>query len=198
MNFDLYENIKQLIEIDELDKAILFSENELKKLPETDFHKLIDWDITVIAETVCERINLFYDYASKDLEKVDALYCEMNGFTINYDQWYVDFFAYSKFQGHENYDWLADWDYENYKLSVTFIGIEDILGVFRDYIENEKWNDDLQEKSFEIAEIIVILRLQQLFRQANIIAKSKNYLWTKIPFLATAHDYDLLYKVTGL
>ena len=82
MNFDYYENIKQLIETDELDKAILFSENELKKLPETDFHKLIDWDITVIAETVCERINLFYDYASKDLEKVDALYCEMNGFTI--------------------------------------------------------------------------------------------------------------------
>jgi hypothetical protein len=64
-------------------------------------------------------------------------------------------------------------------------------------MENEKWDDELQEKSFEIAEIIVVLRHQQLFRQANVIAKTKNYPWTKIPFLVTAHDYDLIYRVTG-
>lgn len=197
MNIDLATTVNELIQADDLDKAIQISEDELKKLSTTDFHKLIGWDLTPIADSFCDRINLFYNTAVKDIKKVEALYCEMNGFTINYDMWYVDFFAYTKFQGHEDYDWLADSDYDNYDLSTAFTGIEEILAVFKDYMENEKWDDELQEKSFEIVEIIVVLRLQQLFRQANVIAKTKNYPWTKIPFLVTAHDYDLIYKVTG-
>lgn len=198
MNFDLAEKINELIQSDELDKAIQISEDELKKLTKTDFHKLIGWDLTALADHFCDRINLFFNAAVKDIKKVEAIYCEMNGFTINYDMWYVDFFAYKKSQGHEDYDWLADWDYDNRDLSVAFSGIDEILTIFKDYMENEKWDDELQEKSFEISEIIVVLRLQQLFRQANAIAKTKSYPWTKIPFLVTAHDYDLIYKVTGL
>jgi hypothetical protein len=85
MNIDLATTVNELIQADDLDKAIQISEDELKKLSTTDFHKLIGWDLTPIADSFCDRINLFYNTAVKDIKKVEALYCEMNGFTINYD-----------------------------------------------------------------------------------------------------------------
>ncbi len=198
MDIELIDEVFELIKTDKLDEAIQIAENKLNGLPETDFNKLIGWDQTKDAELLADSILKFYKTAKKKIKKVDAIYGEMNGFTINYDLWYVEFFAFTKFQGFEDLDWLADSDYDDINLGVVFNDIDDVLAVFKDYMENEKWQDSLQEKAFEIAEILVILRLQEAFREAYKIAKVKDYPWTMVPFLITAHDYDLIYNVTGV
>jgi len=197
MNIEFATKINDLIQANQLDAAIDISEKELRQLPKTEFYKLIGWDQTSDAEALADQVNIFYNAAAENIKTVGALYCEMNGFTINYDMWYVEFFAFTKFQGLDDLDWLADFDYNNLDLGVAFTGIEEILAVFKDYMENERWNDSVQKSSFEIAEILVILRVQQLFREAAKIARSKKQSWINIPFLMTAHDYDLIYNVTG-
>ncbi len=47
----------------------------------------------------------------------------------------------------------------------------------------------------EICELLIILRLQQLFQQTFLDAKEKGSEWIKIPILATAHDYDMIYQM---
>lgn len=197
MNFEITVKINELIHADNLDKAIQLAEDELNGLPKTDFHKIIGRDLLSLTNDLNAYVNSFYNSAADDIDHVGAIYCEMNGFTINYDLWFIDLFAFKTFQGLDDIYWLAEWDFDNGN-SMTISGLEDIQEVFQDYMENEKWKDDELKKAFEVCEILIILRLQQLFRQAAIEGKSKNYSWAKTPILVTAHDCDLIYNTTRL
>ena len=70
---------------------------------------------------------------------VKAVYLEMNGFDINYDRWYCDFFAYSCYEPDvEKTDWLCEWqsgDWPQYEL----LGLESAQEAFAWYHGQRIW-----------------------------------------------------------
>jgi len=191
MDFDLEKEVKKLVEENNIKSAIELAEAELKKIPTTDFHKVLGRDFLILTEDLIEFISYFYEKATKEIE-VKAIYSEMNGFTINYDLWFLDLFAFQTCEGLEDTDWLADYDFSIGE-SMVLKGLEDIQAVYEDYMKNEKWTDKNLENAMEVCEIIIVLRLQELFKNSIDSANQKQIEWCKIPIFATAHDYQILY-----
>ena len=212
MDFELEEKLNAFLIVNQLDKAIDFAENELNKLPETDFHKIIGKDLSHLVSNLNDYLNGFYDFAKNyykgsdknfikkffgskndSTKSLQAIYCEMNGFTINYDLWFIDLFGFSFCNDLSDLDWLADFELSSNK-SMIINGFESLQKVYQDYMENEKWKDNELEKACGICEFLIIMRLQQLFERTYNEYKDKNTTWTNIPIFVTAHDYDLIYK----
>jgi hypothetical protein len=192
MDFDLADETKKLVKTNEISKAIELAENELSKIPLTDFHKVLGRDFLNLKDELVEFISSFHRQASKKIE-VKAIYSEMNGFTINYDLWFLNAFAFKNCEGIEDTDWLADYEFTIDEI-MGLRGLEDIQAVYEDYMKNEKWNDKNLENAMEVCEIIIVLRFQELFKSSVEIAIQKKLEWCKIPIFATAHDYEILYS----
>ena len=206
MNFELADKLTELLEVKKLDEAIELAESELKKIPMTDFHKIIGKDLKHLSNNLKEFIETFDREAAKVLKKKQgflksiissnsnvkpaAYYCEMNGFTINYDRWFIDLFSFEKYET-EDWDWLSDF-YDMTTNSMTIKGFEELQMVFQDVHENDRFSEPNIDKAYEVCELLVILRLQELFRETYKGTKSE---WTKIPMFVTAHDYEMIYRV---
>jgi hypothetical protein len=54
---------------------------------------------------------------------------------------------------------------------------------------------DEHEEAADTCDYVVILRLQQLFRETIKKGKTENKKWANIPLLVTAHDYELIYRM---
>ncbi len=197
MNFKLAEKLNTLITRDKLDEAITLAEKELRGLPQTPFHAILGKDLLHLVDPMAKYLDAFYQWMKPTLT-TKALYAEMNGFTINPDLWYVDVFAYDEYQGLDDLDWLADVELENSTVNDPFVltGFEDLQEAYDDYMEKEKYHDKRQRSGSEVCELIVILRLQQLMREAVKAGKAKGKTWVKVPLLVTAHDYDLIYRAS--
>jgi len=205
MNFELADKLYELIESQKLDEAIIFAEQELKNIPTTDFHKILDRNLLHLTSDITNHIQAF-DKSTRDVLqkkqgfikklfgsgnniKPAAYYCEMNGFTINNDRWYIDLFSF------ENYS-LTDWDwlsqfYDSTANDLTITGFEDIQKVFQDVHDNDRFEEPNILNAYQVCELLVILRLQELFRETY---KARKDVWSDIPMFVTAHDYDLIYK----
>jgi hypothetical protein len=192
MDFELADEVKKLVETNKIDKAIELAENELQKISVTDFHKVLGRDFLKLTDNLVEFITYFHKQASNEIE-VKAMYSEMNGFTINYDLWFLDLFAFKTCEGIEDTDWLADYDF-SIDESIVLSGMEDIQAVYEDYMKNQKWSNENLENAMEVCEIIIVLRLQELFKSSIDKANQKQLEWCKIPIFATAHDYEILYS----
>lgn len=206
MNFELQDRLRALIETQKLDEAIATAESELRKIPETGFHKILGRNILHLNSELADYIASFEHLTSNVLEKKHglvksifrphhaqrpaALYCEMNGFTINYDRWFIELFSFEQFS-LDDWDWLSDF-YDSSPNDLTITGFEDIQSVFQDTHENDKFDDPNIDQAYEVCELIVILRLQELFKE---VYKTNGDNWTTIPMFVTAHDYDFIYKV---
>lgn len=197
MNFELEDKLNEYVKRNELDSAIEITESELKKIPQTEFHQLIGMNLLHLESELSAFISKFYSsvnlkYTFSLSKKLKAFYCEMNGFTINYDRWFIDLFSFSEI-GKDDYDWLADFEHST-KKDFTITGFENLQKVYEDVYKNQK--DDIPEikQAYDIAELLIILRLQELFRETYKNAKSKGKKWAEIPMFVTAHDYEMIYK----
>lgn len=192
MNNDLLEKLNNFVIQNQINEAIDATETALSKLPTTDFHVIIGKNMLHLKDELLAFVDSFYNQA---IEKIDvkAIYSEMNGFTINYDLWYLDMFAYKQCEGLDDVDWLAYFNFAADSM-MTISGFEDLQKVFEDYMENEKYKDKALATACEACEYLIILRLQELFREVQTMAKNQNLVWHSIPIFTTAHDYDLIYK----
>lgn len=206
MNFELEDKLRKLVAKNKLDVAIQFAESELSKISETDFHKMIGKDILHLIDDLKVHIQNFHKSTSQILNKPKGLiksffgkptdfrpaayYCEMNGFTINYDRWYIDLFSFKEIGG-DDWDWLCDF-YDSTTGDFTITGLEDIQKAFQDVHENNRFKEPNIEKAYEVCELLVILRLQELFRLTY--SKMAEPI-TNIPMFVTAHDYELIYRL---
>lgn len=192
MNNDLLEKLNNFVIQNQINEAIDATETALSKLPITDFHVIIGKNMLHLKDELLAFVDSFYNQA---IEKIDvkAIYSEMNGFTINYDLWYLDMFAYKQCEGLDDVDWLAYFNFAADSM-MTISGFEDLQKVFEDYMENEKYKDKALATACEACEYLIILRLQELFREVQTMAKNQNLVWHSIPIFTTAHDYDLIYK----
>ncbi|WP_035557933.1 hypothetical protein [Hymenobacter sp. IS2118] len=193
MEFNLDEALSELVANNNLDEAINLAEDKLSELPKTDFHKVIGKDLKHLAVELSEHLDIFHKAAKKQID-VKAFFAEMNGFTVNYDLWFVDLFAFAELGGTDDFDWLADYDVPS-EDGMVISGLEELQEAYRDYLENDRGEDEALTEAFEVCELIIILRLQELFKEARKLAITQKANWTKVPLFVTAHDSGLLYEV---
>ena len=192
MNNDLLEKLNNFVIQNQINEAIDTAEKALIDMPPTDFHVIIGKNMLHLKDELLAFIDNFYNQA---IEKIDvkAIHSEMNGFTINYDLWYLDMFAYKQCEGLDDVDWLAYFNFAADSM-MTISGFEDLQKVFEDYMVNEKYKDKTLATACEACEYLIILRLQELFREVQTMAKNQNLVWHSISIFTTAHDYELIYK----
>lgn len=130
-------------------------------------------------KTVAASFDQFFEREQKKY-KIAAAYAEMNGFNINPDRWYFDLFAYKLFGGHDDYDWLSEWDSDDAG-HITLTGMEKLQHVYQ--------TENLSNTNAGIASLLVLVRFQQLIHAAIPFMKNKNF-----PILVTAHDYEFMYE----
>jgi len=206
MNFELADKLSELIESQKLDEAIAMAEQELKNIPTTDFHKILDKNLLHLTSDLAKHINEF-DKSTKEVlkkkqgfiknlfgsgkeAKPAAYYCEMNGFTINYDRWFIDLFSFENYS-LTDWEWLSDF-YDSTANDLIITGFEEVQKAFEDVHENNRFDEPNIDKAYEVCELLVILRLQELFRASY---KTNQGDWDSIPMFVTAHDYEMIYKV---
>src|SRR5262245_5542049 len=112
MNFELADTIGDLLDENKLDEAILLAENELRQQEPADFNRLLNRDLLHQVTLLVDFFSAFYARVKENLD-VKAIYAEMNGFTINWDLWFLDLFAYDLAGETADTDWLADWEEGN-------------------------------------------------------------------------------------
>lgn len=185
MSTELWESTSSLIAENRLSEAIFEVEARLQSLGTDRFVTLIGRPFTNTPDSVAEAIAAFITSQSF---RVGAAYLEMNGFDINPGRWFFDFFAYSTFQGHDDLDWLSDWESPSWP-DVTLTGLEDGQADF-EWFMNQEDIDPIVEEAQEVAILLVMCRFMQLIASAfPLIAQRTDVSFT---LLATTHDSDTI------
>lgn len=192
-NYQIMEQIQDLIQQGKIEEAIRETETELSQLPQTDFHQIIGKDLLHLQPNLVVFLNDFYQTMTVDEElDVKAIYVEMNSFTSQYKSWFLQLLAYDSQHSRENLDWLTDFSGESEK-TMTVTGYESLQEANERYMQSEGYRDDLQRQACELHEHLVILRLQELVKHTVAAHKGKA-AWASVPMFVSAHDYeDLIY-----
>src|SRR5690606_25178587 len=167
MNFELADKLSELLESKRLDEAIAMAEQELKNIPTTAFHKILDKNLLHLTSDLATHIYKFDKSTRQVLKKKQgfiknvfgsgkaikpaAYYCEMNGFTINYDRWFIDLFSFENYS-LTDWEWLSDF-YDSTANDLTITGFEDIQIVFEDVHENNRFEEPNIDKAYEVCEL---------------------------------------------
>ena len=191
MIFKFENKLNRLVSENKLNEAIVIAESELLKFPETDFHKIIGKNLFLLIEGLNNYLETFYN---KNAYNIKSVYCEMNGFTINNDLWFIYLFGFEKVEDLEDLGWLADYTFLSDE-AMIITGFEDLQGAYADYIKNEKWDIGSYEMTADICELLVILRLQELFRETKKVAQQQGLSWVNVPLFVTAHDSEMIYQL---
>ena len=194
MNFEFAEQINPDLEKLDFEKALQFAENELRKIPPTEFHFVLDKSLLDQANDLASWTENFYTLATNK-NKVETLYFEMNEFDINTDYWYIDSFAFENDGGHdlENMDWLSDFDTDSQTETKTVFKIDGYEKLQKAFESIDLETDDLQNAR-DWCEQIIIARFMELMRAAHLNAKNRNLNWSKIPIYFTEHSYEFVGK----
>lgn len=184
---DVYEELIPLLADNKLTEAINWCETELKKSSNPSDELFIDRNLDHLIIPLKNWVDKFYNRVSKNIT-IEAMYSEVNGFTINPDLWFADLFAYDNYQGITDMDWLADWEEENVTMQDSFVitGLEDLQNVYEQDGEGSL-----------ISSFLIILLFQDLFKKAVDKARQENLPWANIPIIVTAHDWELIYQTTN-
>lgn len=167
---------------------IASAEGSLRAFRKTPFHAVVGRTFLHQRKKVVDYLDAFLAINIKKKVK-GAVYCEMNGFTINTDRWHFDAFGYKR-AGEANgldWDWLASWDSETEKPFVL-TDMETVQAAFR-----KNYGPDqplaLQIAS-ELAEYLVAARFIELIESAVTTLRKRNPVSRKMPFFATMHGSD--------
>src|SRR5262249_39046091 len=138
-------------------------------------------------KSVLSAINEFIDACSKEFS-IKAVYLEMNGFDINPDRWYFDFFGYTKYGADpQNLEWLCEWKSPHWP-QVTLRGLEAVQTDFDWYHAEEIWEDKRLERAYDLAVLLVMCKFVSLI-ESTLAAGPRS---RPIPVLATAHEFDIV------
>jgi len=166
----------------ECEKALT---EHLRALPPSPFHLVLERSFT---NDVTEVAGLFDEFFQLEGQRfsIRAAYAEMNGFDLNTDLWFFSTFAFDKYGGHDDYDWLSDWQSEDSGI-FPLEGMESLQLVFA----SEAFQDKNYSEAASVTSLLVVVKFQDLVRRAAWLMKHRRF-----PLLATAHDYDFTYEVS--
>lgn len=92
---------------------------------------------------------------------VRAVYAEMNGFCINPGRWFCDLFAFDRYGGHDDYDWLSSWQSELAE-DITLTGLEPLQRVYA----SPAFRDKAQARACDVTDLLVLVKFETLIRAA--------------------------------
>ena|SRR5262245_10026341 len=156
----------------------------LKELPHSPFHIVLNLSITNSPEEIASHFDGFFN-KEKERFRIATAYTEMNGFDINPDRWFFDVFAYEQYGGHNDYDWLSDWQ-SHYYPDMTLTGLEALQEVYADDASGAVELNDARS----LAGLLVVIKFQDLICRAAPHIRELQF-----SLLATAHDYDFIFEV---
>lgn len=190
MNFDFAEQVNPELEKFAFENALSIAEISLKKIPTTEFHKVLGLSFINQLDSLVEWIDYFHQTISKSMD-IKALYFEMIEFDINTEVWTIDGFAFTYDGGLEDTEWLCDVSKDT-MTSDEFVltGFENLQDAFENI---ELDNDNLQD-SRDWCEQIIIVRFMELMRAAHLKAQERKLSWATIPIYFTEHSYDFTLK----
>jgi hypothetical protein len=167
--------------------AIQFLEGLLAKEETDRFKGLIGHGFANPPGSILLGLNDFIRGCNERFD-IRAVYLEMNGFDINYDRWYFDFFGYAQYGADpEDLEWLCHWQSPRWP-EFTLEGLEVDQKDFEWYDVNEIWKDKKFARAKELAVLLVMSKFVSLIQaavQAGDLARP-------LPVLATAHDFDII------
>ncbi|NVO86403.1 hypothetical protein [Hymenobacter terrestris] len=170
MDFDLSDYFQGLLQEGKLREAIVQGEHQLNSLQKTYFHPLLGTSLLHQREEVAAWLNAFYQHVSQKMP-VGALYVEMNAFDLNTEEWYLDGFAYEVAGTRDDAEWLTNWSADT-ATNEPFVlsGFEPLQEAFETYFDEEEGSENL-EQAHDVAEMLVILRVQELLDEVHQAAK---------------------------
>ena len=116
------------------------------------------------------------------------MYLEMNGFDINPDRWYFDYFAYATFvEDDTELDWLSEWDSGAWP-ETTLHGLEAAQEDYAWFSNRRGHEDPSASEAASYATPLVMCRFADLIGEAVRAGQDR----LQIPILATAHDFDMV------
>ena len=199
MHEEIEAQLQGLVAQNKLEEAIAVVEQQILQNPIADFTQMVGKSLLHLTNDLVDYLDQFCAAAGQEIE-VQSLFAEMNGFTVNYDFWYVELFAFNRNEGTDDTDWLADYDYPNSRhpaaAELPITGLEDIQAIYQHYMDTGKWEDDAHEGAANDCAALIVLRVQQLFKAAKEVATARKLKWAVIPIYVTAHDsyIELLYQ----
>lgn len=197
----------------QLGLAIGYAEDELRKLPNSPFHVIINRSLLHQAEALRSYVDEFYSLATKHFsshksrfrnkflhslfgyrsQPVAAIHGKMNDIGINNDQWFISLSAFIKEGDIDDVEWLDDFDHTT-ESRFTVTGLEDLQALYHEFTINRKWGDKHLDLCSELCEHLITLRVHELFQKAKDIANG-NIKWATIPIYVTDHYHELVYKI---
>jgi hypothetical protein len=196
MNLELSGKLQNLLQENKIAECIEIAENELEKQPKTNFQKIIGRkELLKQVKKLNKWIGKFYKSANKKIY-LKSLCAEMNRIAMNPDNWYLDIFAYDNYGGAQNFDWLEEWQHENPdRDNFSIKGFEDIQKAYKKFREENKSQNETLSISAELCELLIILRLFELFDAARNLAIEKEKKWIKVPVIVKADGNELIYEL---
>jgi len=182
--FELQEQLSPVLRSGDIAQCQRTIAERLAGLPRSPFHIALDLAITNSPADVAAHFDGFFRQEAARF-KIGPAYAEMNGFDINPDRWFFDVFAFGKYGGHDDYDWLADWQSEGFD-DMTITGLEQLQKLYAGAAFRDKRFIDASY----VAGLLVVTKFQDLIRRAAPLMRELRF-----PLLATAHEYDFIYEI---
>jgi hypothetical protein len=182
ISFELQDQLLPVLRAGDIVQCEQTVAARLASLPRSPFHSILDLAIDNSPSDVASYFDEFFRAQPRD--KVEAAYTEMNGFGINPNLWFCSPFAYQQYGGHDDYDWLSNWQSDDYDhLPIT--GLEALQAVYASNAFRDKRVTDARD----ITSLLVVIKFQDLIRRA--VSRMEEL---RFPLLVTAHDYDFIYE----
>lgn len=183
ISFELQDRLAPTLRAGDIAECEHVVSARLAALPQSPFHAILHLAITTSPEVVAEFFDEFF--RQQPAGKAKAAYTEMNGFDINTDLWFCSPFAYQRYGGHEDYDWLSNWQSDEFR-HLPIEGLEALQEVYK----SDAFRDKRFRDACSMTSLLVVIRFQDLIRRAAAHMQELRF-----PLLATAHDYDFIYEV---
>lgn len=182
--FAIQDELKPALRAGNLSRCVDAIEAELAGLPQSPFHVALDLHFTNAPSAVAAHFDAFFcDNAPRF--SLAAAYAEMNGFSINTDCWFFDVFAYDRYGGHADYEWLCAWQSARFP-QMTLTGMEALQGIYASSVFDDP---DFKDACY-MTDLLVAARFQQLIHRAAPLMTELRF-----PLLSTAHDMDFIAEV---
>ncbi len=179
--FQTMEQLEPVLRAGNLEACEKTVVEKIRQLPRSPFDLSIEVDISNDPAEAAKAFDGFFETEAKRIG-IAVAYTEMNGFDINPRLWFCDFFAYTSYGGHGHYDWLSDWQSENFP-RYTIRGMEALQAVYA----SSAFGDKSFRNTADLSSLLVVIRFQKFIKRAAAQMKLLRF-----PLLVTAHDFDFI------
>ncbi|MDJ0711076.1 MAG: hypothetical protein QNJ14_11825 [Woeseiaceae bacterium] len=181
--YELAQQIEPKLREGNLEHCTELVRDAMLQLPSSPFHVAMELDFTNNPATVAEHFDAFLTQERARFD-IKAVYTETNGFDINPDRWYFDLFAYDRYSGLDDLDWLSEWQSGGFR-DMTLTGMEPLQSIY----DSDLFSNQEHSTAIGFASLYVVVRFQALIGRSAPLAEN-----LRCPLLATSHDYDFVFE----